>query len=141
MGEGANGVKAEPPKTKRLEQRVAMIRGDLGNVVRELEARRHALTDVKGQLQRHAPVAALVGSGVLLLAGGALGLSVYRARKRRALVQRAKQQLAYESILHRALTAAAGAVFGVLAKSLATRFVKPVIEAGGQPPSLPSRFY
>lgn len=146
MGEGTNGVgtnghrKEVVPDADKLEQRVAMIREDMGDVVRELDHRRHELTDVKGQLKKHAPLVAGIGGGVLLLAGGAIGLSVYRSRRReevRRTYERREKQ--YESVLHRILTAAAGAFVGVLVKSLATRLMKPVIEAGQAPtaPSLP----
>ena len=154
MGQGTNGVsvgtngvgthghrKEVVPDPDKLEQRVAMIREHMGDVVAELDHRRHELTDVKVQLKKNGPVLAGIGGGVLLLAGGAIGYSVYQSKKRaeiRRAYERSVKQKQYESVFHRVLTAAAGAFFGVLVKSLATRLMKPVIEAPvTSPPPLP----
>ena len=134
MGQGTNGVtKRTADDPEKLQQRVAMIRDHMGDVVKELDHRRHELTDVKGQLKKHAPLVAGVGGGLLLLTGGAIGLSIYRSKQREKRRVSFEREQAYESVLHKVLSAAAGALVGVLVRSLATRFMKPVLEAGQQP--------
>jgi hypothetical protein len=134
----SNGAHHEPPEADKLEQRVANIREHMGDVVRELDHRRHDLMDVKGQLKKHAPVVAAVGGGVLLLAGGAIGLSMYRSRQAARTRRVVETKHTYEGILHKVVSAAAGALVGVLVKSLAEKYVKPVVAAGAAPaPALP----
>ena len=87
MGEGTNGLTAygdEKLAPEELEQRVALIREHMTDVVSELDYRRHELMDVKLQLQRHGGLAAAIGGGLLLVAGAGLGYSVYRSRRAKA---------------------------------------------------------
>lgn len=140
MGEGTNGVtvRQTPPDPDKLEQRVAMIREHLGDVVKELDHRRHELTDVKLQLEKHAPLVAGIGAGVVALIGAGIGYSVYQSKKREKLKVKLEREQQYESILHKVISTAAGALVGVAVKALANRFMKPAIEAGRQPlPALP----
>ena len=144
MGEGANGVSgsSEQATAEELEQRVALIRAHMTDVVSELDYRRHALMDVKGQLKRHAGLVATIGGGVLLLVGAGIGLSIRRAKRREQELKRGwlRPRLIreHEGLVHKVLSAAAGALAAVLVKSLATRVLRPALSAGeAPPPALP----
>ncbi len=140
MGEGTNGVTAadEQLAAEELEQRVALIREHMTDVVSELDYRRHELFDVKGQLRKHAGLMAAIGGGVLLLAGGAVAYSVYRSRKAKEEQRRRffapKMVKQYESLWHKALSAAAGALATLAVKAVASELMKPALEAGNAPP-------
>jgi len=149
MGEGTNGVTGadERVAAEELEQRVALIREHMTDVVSELDYRRHELFDVKGQLKKHAGLVAAIGGGVLLLTGGAIGWSVYKSRKAKAEARkrtlfgpRIVKVSQYESIWHKIASAAAGVLATMAAKALAAQLVRPVLEAGAAsapPPALP----
>jgi hypothetical protein len=134
MGEATNGVieRARDPNegksAAQLEEKVGLIREHLTDVVSELDFRRHELMDMRGQLRRHAGLIAGIVGGALLITGGIVSFSVYRAKKRPKVVEVERKQ--YEGVLHRVLTAAAGAVVAVVARSAARRLIAPAIEAG-----------
>jgi hypothetical protein len=93
MGAGGAGVKGEgggarsagEDRGAELQRDIERIRNDLARTIGELDRRRHALTDVKGQLRRHAGPAAIVAVAVLGLAAGAIALGVARRRRRNEL--------------------------------------------------------
>lgn len=143
MGEGENGVSEpyrdpnEDKSAEQLEQKVELIREHLTDVVSELDYRRHEMMDVPGQLKKHAGLVAAIAGGATLLAGGAVGLAIYRSRRaagKKVTVVKVKQ---YEGMFHRVLTAAAGAMVGVLVKTLAQKLMEPVLEGGEHRPTLP----
>ena len=67
-----------PDDPEALEQDVRELRRELDATLRELDRRRHELTDWRLQLRRH--WRALLAAG--LLAGGTVALIVYRKRVR-----------------------------------------------------------
>lgn len=148
MGEGTNGVTVKKngsngvhgPKhgktPAQLEQKVGIIREHLTDVVSELDHRRHEAMDVRGQLKKHAPLVAGVVGGALLIGGAITGYSIYRARTRPKVIEVEKKE--YEGILHKILSAAAGAIVGVVAKTLAQKLMAPASAAAvEEPPALP----
>jgi hypothetical protein len=144
MGEATNGVSApnEQVSAEELEQRVALIRAHMTDVVSELDYRRHELLDVRVQLKKHGGLLAAVGGGVLLLVGATVGVSLWRARKRRAELERGwprpRVVREHETVVHKLISAAAGALATVAVKAVATRLLRPALPAGeAPPPALP----
>lgn len=74
---------------ERLEQDVERIRGNLGELVGELNHRRRDALDLRLQFQRHAGRLVLAGALALALAAGGIVLLTVRLRHRRSLRRRA----------------------------------------------------
>lgn len=85
MGKGTDGVKASP---EELEQEVREIRDDMTPVLKELDHRRHELTDWGLQMRRRGP-AIMKGVAIAATLFAALKL-VKRARAKRATRKRAR---------------------------------------------------
>ena len=76
MGEGTTGMNdfaaddvAARPRADaigEIEHDIESIRGDLGDLVGELDRRRHEALDVRLQLRRHAPTVMTLAAGVCL---------------------------------------------------------------------------
>jgi hypothetical protein len=64
---------------EQLEREVETLRGELGDLVGELDRRRREAFDVRLQLRRNASVIAVVAGAIVLLVGASLAL---RARRR-----------------------------------------------------------
>ena len=79
MGEGKAGVNAKP---EEIEREVEQIRGNLDPVLRELDVRRHELTDWRLQLRRHGPRLARVGAAAAGVFAVIQVVKRYRARRR-----------------------------------------------------------
>jgi len=80
MGKRTSGMKTKP---EELEHEIESIRGGMDPVLRELDIRRHELTDWRLQLERHRPELVRIG---LWTAGALVGLRVIggmRAQMRR----------------------------------------------------------
>lgn len=74
-----------------LQKEVVAARNDLDRLVGELDRRRHALFDLRGQLRRH-PVPFILGGLALLTAiGGTVALIVARRRRHNAWPQRVQR--------------------------------------------------
>lgn len=84
-GEGIGGGGSGEDRGAELQRDIERIRGDLARTVGELDRRRHALTDVKGQLRRHPGPVVLVAVAVLGLAAGAISWGLARRRRRNAI--------------------------------------------------------
>jgi hypothetical protein len=92
---GVNGQGGEPrsdgagqDQAEALQRDIERLRGDLANTVGELDRRRHALLDVRGQLRRHPLPIALAAAALLALAAGGIALVVTRQRRRQRLPAR-----------------------------------------------------
>ena len=92
--------------TRQLEGDIASLREDLGALVAELDRRRHELTDVKGQLRRHAGAAALTGVALIAAARGVVFLRALRRRRRARAQRAAAEQTVPRTIVAAAATAA-----------------------------------
>lgn len=81
----------EPVKhTRQLETEIEHLRGRLDRSLAELDRRRHEYTDVRLQLRKHPQVVAGAGVVVALVAGG-IALAIWRGKKRKQPVQKAKR--------------------------------------------------
>jgi hypothetical protein len=125
---------AETPR--ELEHDVERIRGNLTDIVQDLDRRRHEWLDWRLQLRRH-PKEAGVGIAVLvLLAGGVTALIVWEKRRRArpgarvrrlgravslAFERRARPATSEVTLAQKAGVAAVSAAAGVLAKVMAER--------------------
>ena len=96
MGEGTprvedkNGKKEEARPPREIEREIDHLRKRLDRSLAELDRRRHELTDVKLQMQKH-PQAFLIAGGVVVLMLGGVGYAIYRSRKRQEPVEKAKR--------------------------------------------------
>ncbi len=81
---------AEPRPPREIERDIEHLRVRLDHSLAELDRRRHELTDVRLQMQRHPGV--FIGAGVLVVAMlGGVGYAIYRSRKRQELPQKARR--------------------------------------------------
>jgi hypothetical protein len=70
------------PQPSEIEREIATLRTDLGELMRELDRRRHEMFDVRVQLRRHlGAFAAVAAAGVLVAFGG---YAISSSRRRRA---------------------------------------------------------
>jgi hypothetical protein len=73
-------------ETPEIEQEIEGLRSDLGELVGELDRRRHDATDIPLQIRRHPRAAAVVGAGIALTILARLTV----LRRRRADTMRAR---------------------------------------------------
>jgi hypothetical protein len=120
------------------------LRGELGNLVAELDRRRHEALDIGLQLRRHPVAVAVVATSAALLVGGAIALIVRTRHERRrptARVREARRALGrlLEDPYHvarepsmgtRILGAAATAAGAALARRVVNRVVHPAPSRG-----------
>ena len=97
MGEGTNRVSAEqrtdgePRKAARdIESEITEIRSRLDHSLAELDRRRHELTDVRLQVQRHPMIAIAAGVTVVAILGG-VAYAIWAARQRRRPISKARR--------------------------------------------------
>jgi hypothetical protein len=93
MGEGADRVsangKAEVPEV--IEGRIGLLRHELGDLVAELDRRRHEATDIRLQIKRHPLIAGAAAVTVAAAVGGIIAFAVWNARRRERPVERARR--------------------------------------------------
>jgi hypothetical protein len=93
MGEGADRVsangKAEVPEV--IEGRIGLLRHELGDLVAELDRRRHEATDIRLQIKRHPLIAGAAAVTVAAAVGGIIGFAIWNARRRERPVERARR--------------------------------------------------
>ena len=100
MGEGTPRVEKVDPKAEQkaaeqqrpreIEREIEHLRTRLDRSLAELDRRRHELTDVKLQLQRHPQILVGAAAAAALLVGG-IGLAIWRSRKREEVPQKARR--------------------------------------------------
>ena len=140
---GPDGQLPRPPRESdpaELEREVVSLRAGLDRLLGELDRRRHALFDVRGQLRRHPLPVILGGLAVATAIGGTIALLVVRRRRRNAWfrrVSRLKRSVAATirhpernhdepSARHKIGVAGGTAAASVLAKAVAQRLVHSV---------------
>lgn len=125
------------PDPAELQKEVVAARAGLDRLVGELDRRRHALFDVRGQFRRHPLPLILCGLAVVAAIGGSITLYVVHRRRRNAWprrVQRLRRSLAATirhpdrnhdepSAGHKIGVAGGTAAASVLAKALAQRLL------------------
>jgi hypothetical protein len=131
-------MNAEGDEVDALERDVDRIRNNIGELIRELNYRRHEAFDLKLQFQRHAARVILAGAAMFAVVAGAIVLAVARQRRRRSIgarVTRLRQalrrisahpeQLAGRppSVSRKVAAAGGSAIASVLGKRLAKRLV------------------
>ena len=88
--QGETHHKSEPDPSD-IQKQVVAARQDLDRLVGELDRRRHAMFDIRGQLRRR-PVPFILGGLALLTAvGGTVALIVARRRRHNAWPQRVQR--------------------------------------------------
>jgi hypothetical protein len=113
-------------EAERLEHDVERIRERLTEVVSELDRRRHALMDWRGQIRKHSGLLGLIGASLAILVGASVVFRVWRARyppKPPRFGRRAPPPPPPESVGHKVLAASAATVVAVAAKAIARRAV------------------
>jgi hypothetical protein len=131
-------VTAEGENVDALEHDVDRIRNNIGELIRELNYRRHEAFDLKLQFQRHAARVIVAGAAMVAVVAGAIALAVARRRRRRSIgarVTRLREALRRISAhpehlaerqpsVSRKMAAAGGsAIASVLGKRLVKRLV------------------
>ena len=121
-----------------LEREVDRIRSNIGELVRELNHRRHEAFDLRLQLRHHAGRVVLAGAAVVALLAGGIALALARLRRRRSIrvrvgrLREALRRIAAhpehlaerEPSVPRKMAAAGGsAIASALGKQLAKRLV------------------
>jgi hypothetical protein len=82
-------MNSQPVSVDALEHDVERIRHNIGELIRELNHRRHRAFDLKLQFQQHAVRVVLIGAAVVALFAGSIVLAVARRRHRRTFRARA----------------------------------------------------
>jgi hypothetical protein len=122
MGQGTDRVIAElDGDPRRIEGRLESLRHELGDLVGELDRRRHEALDVRLQVRRHPLAAAIAGVLVASAVGALVAWTVRRRRVRERPVEKARrarlamqrlmddpEHLARESTVGEKILAAAG---------------------------------
>ena len=121
-----------------LEREVDRIRNNIGELVRELNHRRHEAFDLKLQFREHAGRLVLVGVAVATLIAGTIALAAARIRRRRSIrtrVSRLRDALRriaahpervaerQPNVPRKLLAAGGTAIAAAVGKRLAKRFV------------------
>ncbi|WP_235969450.1 hypothetical protein [Anaeromyxobacter diazotrophicus] len=70
---------------------ISSLRGELGELVDELDRRRRALFDVRAQLRAHPVAISLAGLAVAAVLGGSVALLVYNGRRKQRRSYKARQ--------------------------------------------------
>jgi hypothetical protein len=151
---GADRDGHSPRETVRLlDGEITMLRNELGELVAELDRRRHAVLDVKGHLRRHGGEIALTGVALVGAAAGFAWLEVWRRRRRQRLgarvgrlqhavsrmIDRPERVAAEPTMTTKVLTTAANAAAAAVIKKILETVVHQVMErqrlAAGEQPS------
>ena len=87
-GVNGGGAPSDERQEQAIESQIVHLRGELGEIVGELDRRRHEAFDLRLQVRRHAGVVVAVGTVAVVLAVGGLALwSASRRRQERLLVR------------------------------------------------------
>ncbi|MGH7314336.1 MAG: hypothetical protein ACREJV_14260, partial [Candidatus Rokuibacteriota bacterium] len=141
--DGAGGDTDSPRETVRLlEGQITGLRGELGELVTELDRRRHEALDVKLQVRRHAREITLAGVVVVGVAAGVVWANVWRSRRRQRfgarmgrfqhamsrMIERPERVAAEPTVTKKMLVAVATAAAATLIKKVLERGVQQVME-------------
>jgi hypothetical protein len=100
VGEGADRVKERDGSPRRIEGHIETLRHELGDLVGELDRRRHEAFDLRAQARRHPVALAVVGVVVAALVGIGVALVVRRRSERERPLNRARRaRLAMERLI------------------------------------------
>jgi len=140
---GAGGDADAPRATVRqLEAQITALREELGELVAELDRRRHEALDVKLQVRRHAREITLTGVALVGAAAGFVSFNVWRSRRRQRfgaregrfqqamsrMIERPERVAAEPTVTMKIITAAANAAAATLIKKVLERVVQQVME-------------
>jgi hypothetical protein len=141
MAEATSGVKAlRALEPRDLEHQVEDIRSNIDDIVDELDKRRHELFDWRLQLRKHARTFGALAAVLVVTMAGTIAFSIWQSRRRsrplakakrwRSAVSRVIDHPEYlvrrdDGLGRKALTAAASAFTGGVAKSAAERLMAP----------------
>jgi hypothetical protein len=142
--DGAARRHADSPRetVRQLDAQITMLRDELGELVGELDRRRHAALDVKTQLRRHAREVALTGVALAGATAGFVWLGAWRRRRRQRLgarvgrlqhalgrmMARPERVAAEPTVTMRILTAVGSAAAAAVIKKVLERAVTQVME-------------
>ncbi len=137
---GGAGRDAGSPRerVRQREAEVTALHDALGELVTELDRRRREVLDVKLQVRRHAPEAALTGVALLGAAAALVWFNVWRTRRRERLgarvarvqsavgrmIDRPERVAAELTVSRRILASAGSAAVAMLIK----RVLEPVVQ-------------
>jgi hypothetical protein len=121
-----------------LEREVDRIRSNIGELIRELNHRRHEAMNLRLQLREHAGRVVLVGAAIVAMIAGGIAFGLARLRRRHSIRLRVSrlraalhriaahpERLANQgpSVSRRVVGAGGSAIASVLGKRLAKRLV------------------
>jgi hypothetical protein len=132
-----------PEQVRRVSGEIDALRGDIGNLVDELDRRRHEMFDLRLQARRHPVVVAAAAAGAALVAGGIIAYLVRDRRERNRPLHRAREMreamsrliehpydvAAKPDIPEKILVAVGIAAGGALARRFVERMVAPTPRA------------
>jgi hypothetical protein len=151
------GRQADTPRgaVRLLEGQITGLRDELGELVAELDRRRHQALDVKLQVRRHKREIALTGALLAGMAVGFLWVSVRRNRRRQRfgaqvgrfqqamsrMIERPDRVAAEPTVTSKVLGAVASAAAATVIRKVLARAFEEVMEhrrlAATEPPSRP----
>jgi hypothetical protein len=128
-----------PEHVSRVSGEIELLRSEIGNLVGELDRRRHELFDLRLQAKRHPVGLAIAAAGAALIVGGLIALAVRSRREARSPSRRARdvsraisrlvdhpdRVAAEESVRNKILAAAGIAAGTAVARRLVDRFIAP----------------
>jgi hypothetical protein len=135
---------AAPEATKALEAEIAVVREELGELVAEMDRRRHEALDIRRHLRRHAVEITLTTIGLVGAATGFVWLGMWRARRRERLTSQAdrlrramtrmmdrpERVAAEPTVPAKIVTAATNAAVATLIKKVLDRAVQHAMDSG-----------
>jgi hypothetical protein len=130
-GTGLDG--ASPREMARqIEGEISTLREELGDLVAELDRRRHQMLDLKLHVRRHALEVTLTGVSLVAAAAALMWLGIWRSRQRPSLVARAGRlrQAVSRMIDNPERVAAEPTVPGKIVRAAATAAVAAVMKKG-----------
>jgi hypothetical protein len=149
MGERTNGVTpadGEPGASKRIATEITTLRGDIGDLVAELDRRRREAFDVRLQLRRHPVAASVAGLTVAAVLGGTVALLVYNARRKQRTTYKAQQfrvalgrMMKYPDRVARGEPPPSEKILAAIGTAAATLLVKRALERAVPSPKQRSR--
>lgn len=129
-----------PQHVSRVSGEIELLRSEIGNIVGELDRRRHELFDLRLQAKRHPVALAIAAAGAALVVGGLIALAFRSRREARTPSRRAREvsralsrlvdhpdRVAAEESVRNKILAAAGIAAGTaVARRLVDRLMAPV---------------